>query len=193
MAGKPKAVMKILLKDPDTKKLMNARTQNSVRNLMHKAKAEEKVAKVGAGFRNTLGGLNTFVEENTKAALLRKHGEKFSEHDVYVLDQYVVEENAERGCLVRVCISSDNLLLNAYRQAMSGLPALLCLDTTHRLVVQGYPVFPIGTTDIAQRFHIIAYMVATNERAEDYGAALTAVKAAVEAVVAEYAHNKWRV
>ena len=36
--------------------------------------------------------------------------------------------------LVTMAWSSENLLLNAYRQSTFGVPSLVCVDTTHRLV-----------------------------------------------------------
>jgi hypothetical protein len=51
----------------------------------------------------------------------------------------------------------------------------------------------MGTVDIGQRFHIIAYMIATNEGKQDWDTAIADVKAEVTAVVEKYARNRWRV
>ena len=88
-------------------------------------------------------------------------------------------------------MSSENLLLNAYRQQQSGMQPFLCVDTTQRLTKEGYPTFPLGTVDIGQHFHIIAYMVASNEGNADFTYFMQETKKEVERVVRLYAERGW--
>ena len=55
----------------------------------------------------------------------------FNAHTVYTLGAATVVP--EEGRLT-VALSSENLLLNAYRQTRFGFPSYLCVDTTHRLI-----------------------------------------------------------
>lgn len=156
-------------------------------------KRQKKIALenvVGKGKACTVGGINDFIQARLRENMSE---ESFTEHTCYVFGEPDVA-TADDGSgveTVRVCMSTENLLLNAYRQAQSGMQGLLCVDTTHRLTKEGYPVFPIGTVDIGQHFHIIAYMVASSEGNADFEYALQATKTEVERVVHLYASRGW--
>ena len=118
---------------------------------------------------------------------------EITEHTCYVFAAPVIVAAADGSGVdtVRVCMSSENLLLNAYRQQQSGMQQFLCVDTTHRLTKEGYPVFPLGTVDIGQRFHIIAYMTASNAGSADFTYFMQETKKEVERVVRLYATRGW--
>jgi hypothetical protein len=64
---------------------------------------------------------------------------------------------------VRAVFSTENLLLNAWRQQCSGHPAFVCVDYTHRLVLEKYNLCVVGTVDPAQHFHFIAMAMTSRE------------------------------
>ena len=64
---------------------------------------------------------------------------------------------------ITIAYSTPNLLKNAYRQQQYGLPAILQVDTTHRLVLEGHNNMLFGTLDAAQHFHIIGYGLCHSE------------------------------
>ena len=70
-----------------------------------------------------------FFSSKTRQELIL--AETFTEHTPYTILQQV---NSESGRVV-VALSSENLLLNAYRQSATGLPSLLCMDASHKLVL----------------------------------------------------------
>ena len=58
------------------------------------------------------------------------------------------------------CFSTENLLLNAYRQTCFGLPPMLVVDTTHRLMIaSNFCCMLIGTMSVTQHFHIVAFAI----------------------------------
>ena len=138
---------------------------------------EENVG--GASARGTYGGLRTYLEKIDKDYLIACG--KFNEHTVYTLAPPIVDDVSHR---VVVALSSDNLLLNAYRQQAVGVPSYIMVDTTHRLIVEGHNCMLIGTMDLEQHFHIIAYGICSHEDVTAHEEMLRVVKKAVEGVVA---------
>ena len=94
-----------------------------------------------------------------------------------------------------VCIvfSTENLLLNAYRQQCSGFPAFMCVDFTHRLVLEKYNLCVIGTVDPAQHFHFIALAMTSHEDEATHERIFKLVRDEVDAIVEERAAKKQRV
>ena len=82
-----------------------------------------------------------------------------------------------------IALSSENLLLNAYRQSVSGLPSYVMVDTTHRLVVEGHNCMLVGTMDAAQHFHVIGYGICSHEDMDAHRIVLAAVRNEVNRVV----------
>ena len=70
---------------------------------------------------------------------------------------------------ITIAYSTPNLLKNAYRQQQYGLPAILQVDTTHRLVLEGHNNMLFGTLDAAQHFHIIGYGLCHSEDQDPSG------------------------
>lgn len=171
--------------------LMTRNMVKSVENFIKKTKRLNVEKEVGKGMTRTIGGVHAFIEKRLRANI---PDESFTTHTCYVFGEPVVAAAADgEGVeILRVCMSTENLLLNAYRQAVSGMQRLICVDTTHRLTKEGYPVFPLGTVDIGQHFHVIAYMIASNERSVDFAWFMQQTKAEVERVVNIYAHNCWQ-
>ena len=81
--------------------------------------------------RGTYGALCTLLEKMDYSILSAL--DTFNEHTVYVLGEPLVVPSTG---LVTVAFSTENLLLNCYRQAQYGLPTLICVDFTHRLIAE---------------------------------------------------------
>lgn len=86
---------------------------------------------------------------------------------------------------VRIVFSTENLLLNAYRQQCSGVPSFLCVDYTHRLVKEKYNLCVLGTVDPAQHLHVIAMAMTSHEDEATHKYIFEAVRDEVNALVAE--------
>ena len=56
---------------------------------------------------------------------------------------------------INMAYSTENLLLNAYRQGQHGMPSIVHVDCTHRVVVDGHACMLFGTVDTAQHFHVV--------------------------------------
>ena len=80
---------------------------------------------------STYGALNTMLEKMDYNYLLAQGA--FNEHTTFVLGEPLVVPSTG---LVTVAFSTENLLLNAYRQSHYGMPSLICVDFTHRLIAE---------------------------------------------------------
>jgi hypothetical protein len=84
---------------------------------------------------------------------------EFNEHSPYLIK---FECQPETKFMVAV-FSTENLLLNAYRQRFWGFPVFFSADASYRYTKEGMALYPIMTTNIAQQSKIIAYGLVTNE------------------------------
>ena len=130
------------------------------------------------GFR--YAGLLAYMEHLDRDKLIADG--KFNQHTVYALAPPLIvpEEHT-----VTIAVSTENLLLNAYRQSDFGVPKYLCVDTTHRLVKEGHCCMPVGTMSLSQKFHIIGYGVCSHEDVRAHEYVLSAIRDAVERVVSD--------
>jgi hypothetical protein len=149
---------------------------------------KEKVQALGGALVNTFGHLNQVVQTYTEAAVRAR--ENFNWHSVYVLPGSVVHADTKKA---RIALSSENLLLNAYRMWAIGQPGFVCVDFTYRLIVEGHGLMCVGTVGPDQSLHIIGYGMCEREDTEAHKTIFQAIKDAVEKVVALYHTNQQRV
>jgi hypothetical protein len=130
--------------------------------------------------KNTFGGVAEFCAKNSRAAL-QASGD-YGLHAVWVCGDPLINPETQ---VVGVAYSTENLLLNAYRQTMYGLPSIVQVDTTHRLVIEGHNNMLFGTTDAAQHFHIIGYGLCSKEDTAMHTYVAKCLKDAMELIVQE--------
>ena len=170
------------------------------------------------GKGDAFGGLSSILEKLDRDYLEANHA--FNEHAAFLLGPPLVVPETGR---VTVAISTENLLLNAYRQTKFGLPPFLCVDTTHRLMIASnyccsahtpageremlFVCTPysclhlcccclavlIGTMSVTQHFHTIAYGLCSHEDAAAHQYVFRQVFDAVDAVVADRAAKGLRI
>ena len=151
------------------------------------AKARSLYMTEGTG--NSFGGLSSILEKLAKPYLCQNN--LFNENTVYLLGEALVVPEAHR---VTFALSTENLLLNAYRQSCFGLPPMLAVDTTHRLMIaSNYCCMLVGTMDVVQHFHIVAYAICSHEDADAHEYVFREVFKAVDSVAADRALSQTRV
>lgn len=73
-----------------------------------------------------VGGLEHWVASRSRSALVASR--KFGPHAVYIIGDPIIHEvNGEQT--ITIALSSENLLLNAWRQAQMGLPQIVQVRT----------------------------------------------------------------
>lgn len=101
------------------------------------------------------------------------------------------KEPAKFNGRVAVLFSTDNFLLNGWRASQFSHGVQLCIDATHRLVIEGHGVLVICVVDLAQVTHVLAYGVFTQEDEEGLQHCLAQLKHGVEAAAGRYAKKGW--
>jgi len=101
-----------------------------------------------------------WCEQNERAKLVLQPG--FKDHTVYVVSGWEIDSET---AWVTYVLTSEKLMTNLWHIKESGMPVILCVDTTHRLVAEGHSVFVCGVRDIAQKFHKVAYGVQHSDKA----------------------------
>ena len=102
-------------------------------------------------------------------------------HTGYIIGEPVIDSERQR---ITLAYSTENLLLNAYRQSQYGIPQLVQVDCTHRLMLEGHSCMLFGCVDTAQHFHTIGYGVCDREDCEAHTVVFRALKTKVERIVA---------
>ena len=141
---------------------------------------KEQDAIVPRALRKAFGGMALLAQQKTRAAL--KASGEFGVHSAYILGEPVINSETET---ITMAYSTENLLLNAYRQSQFGLPQIIQVDCTHRLVLEGHNCMLFGCVDAAQHFHTIGYGVCSKEDFEAHVVVFKAIKDEVERIVAE--------
>ncbi len=104
----------------------------------------------------TFGGLVHWAKSRTRDALMQK--QEFGVHTVYVCVESEINSTTQT---VNMAFSTENLLLNAYRQEQHCISSIVQIDCTHRLMLEGHACMLFGTVDAAQHFHPVSTSTTT--------------------------------
>jgi hypothetical protein len=146
--------------------------------------------------KDILGGLDAKTFEgldrklhSLKMTILRNLPE-FDEDTYYVCGDHVCEGNEMHGgdldARLAVLFSTDNLLLNIYRQWCTGYDLTFSVDTSYRYTVQGYGLLPVRVTDFSQTSHVVGYGLVNKEDVGAHNYLFYQLKTECEKVVAHY-------
>ena len=137
--------------------------------------------------RGLYGGLFAICETLRKEVLIEKG--IFNEDTAYIVGEPEISSETGRVTFV---ISTDNLLLNAYRQSQFGLPQYVQIDTTHRVISEGHCLLPITTTTVLQKCKVISYGICSSEDVQAHQCCIKNTRMGVNAIVHERAEKKER-
>ena len=167
-------------------------------------RAKLKLRALDPSQANTYSGILNFAESQTRDVLESQN--LFTQHTIFTIHcdvryptdkdvwlnvghrskkQKVEEVDAEAGSYICIVFSSENLLLNAYRQQMCGLPGIMCVDYTHRLNYEGFNMCMVGTISPSQHFKCIGFAVTSDETEETHKTIFKHLREEIEAVVAK--------
>lgn len=117
-------------------------------------------------------------------------GAGFTKHTGFLCtthnDDYISIDNqdCEEGNRVVAVISTQNLLLNAYRATMQGGPTAIHVDASQRYHKSDWLFYlPVSVTSMNQSCHIVAYALTTSEDWTAQKFIIHAVKYRVERIV----------
>ena len=106
----------------------------------------------------TFGSLRETYEEKRRCRIPEY---KFTENTCFLVgDKYIVDSENQRQCGV---LSTENLLLNAYRQSCLGMDMFFNIDCSYRYTTAGYGLMIVQVCDPNQHGHIVAYAYVSNK------------------------------
>lgn len=114
----------------------------------------------------------------------------FNQHKIFLCSltdsqHYIAEHNEDNTRVVAV-LSSENLLLNAFRASQQGWPMNFHIDASHRYDKSDWLFYiPLTVTSLNQQAHVVAYGLVTADDADTNEYILRATKRHVERVVWE--------
>ena len=129
---------------------LSATERQQLGGLRKREQTRQRTKLVPAELHGTFGGVRTWADQHTRAALVARN--EFGVHATYVLGTPQID--AQSG-VINIAVSTENLLLNAYRQSVHGMPTIVHVDCTHRLVLDGHASMLFGTVDTAQQWHTV--------------------------------------
>lgn len=117
----------------------------------------------------------------TLESLRKTNIRDFNEHSVYLLqDKYKADSSTWK---LFSAFSTNNLLLNAYRQVQCGQDVFFGIDTSYRYNNKKCGLMPIKTLTLTQEGKTIAYGFVSNEDKTAHTFVLEIVKQSVEDIV----------
>jgi hypothetical protein len=125
------------------------------------------------------GAINQTVQLYHKSKL-----QDFNEHSIYLCgDNSYFDANEKRFAAV---LSSENFLLNAYRQSCYGSSMHLFIDTSFRYTLEGWGVMPMMVVAPNQQGHTVGYAICSHDDTEAHDYCMDKLKQEVETVVNSY-------
>jgi hypothetical protein len=116
--------------------------------------------------------------------------EDFTEHSTFILDKVV---DVNKRTVVAV-LSTENLLLNAYRQRFFSQPLFFACDISYRYMKEGWGIYPIITVNLSQQSKTIAYGFLSKEHTDAQDFIFRTLRTGVENIVnkriAEHKNNE---
>ena len=129
---------------------LSVEERKQLAGLRKREQHKDRTKFVPAELQGTFGGVRLWAEQHTRPALIAR--QQFGIHAPYVLGTPQIDPES---AVINIAISTENLLLNAYRQSVHGMPTIVHVDCTHRLVLDGHACMLFGTVDAAQQWHSV--------------------------------------
>lgn len=161
--NKPKGILYIISRDEKFAQV----TMNQIKGTI----ASYKIKKYG-NTNITLNQFESFAKE--RMAVPESEDEAF----VILFERSAEEEETDddEEEWFRYCVSTKKLLQTAIDAKN------IHADSTYKIVIQNYPLLVVGCSDLGGHFHLLALMLSTHEKTEDYKALFKAVAQSVNTI-----------
>jgi hypothetical protein len=139
---------------------------------------------------DSFGVLYTAVMQCTRDGIAAA-GMPFDHNTIFVVGgDCIFEPEADKFAVV---VSSENFLMNAYRQSKSGQPALLCLDMSFRYTHEKVGLYVIVTvaSGSSPGRKLIAYGIFSKENGDFQQWAIARVKKEIDSIAARDSDFVW--
>jgi hypothetical protein len=140
---------------------------------------------------NSYGAVVTTLDQ-LQLNVVAAAGANFTKHSAFLVtspdEDYIAidDPDEEEDNRIVAVISTENLLLNAFRASQQGGPISLHVDASHRYHCNDWLFYlPVSVTSMNQSCHIVAYALTSSEDADAQEFMFCAVKHHVERIVNE--------
>ena len=139
-----------------------------------------KHAESGLQYRSAVASYGQITEKTSLYA--RDKCADFTQYTFYLLvDRYIADGDRRRFCAL---FSTENLVLNIYRQLKSTGHYALFVDASHKYTTETWPLFVIKVVcPLTQVSHIAAYSVISNDDAECHLFLFQSLKMELEIII----------
>ena len=139
-----------------------------------------KYAKSGLQDDSTVATYGQIAEKTAQYS--RDKFADFMEHTFYLLgNRFIVEASRKRFAAL---FSTENLVLNLYRQLKLTGHYVLFVDASHKYTTEKWPLFPIKVVcPMSQVSHIVAYGVISNDDSESHLFLFQSLKRELESII----------
>ena len=148
---------------------------------------EENGRMLNGNSRGTYQSIRAAVDELLRCtACITRTSDQFNSHTVILCCgrlEFTTENGEERFCCA---LSTENLLLNAYRQQSTGQDMALEVETSYRYMY-GYGLIIVRVANFAQKDRTIGYGVCSHNDQNAHEFVFRALKEEVESVVDRFA------
>ena len=135
------------------------------------------------GCRNQYHHIHSIRKEHRK--IKKINIEIFDEHTVYLLGNEYLLDTTIKPHRILACFSSENLLLNAYRQMQYGNQVKIYVDCSYRYMVEGWGVMIVKVGAFNQKGHTVAYAMISKEDSSAQKFVFKTIKSELEKFVNE--------
>lgn len=151
---------------------------------IHRSKAGYKTQALPKGVdAGSWESITELVEAYKLEARRSDKSTAFNDDTAYVVGEYEVDDSKKRVVIV---VSTENLILNAYRQLCYGQDLAFNVDASYKYTVaQHYGLLPIYVASPTQEGHVVAYSVINKEDHAAHELVFENVKADLERIVKE--------
>eukprot|EP00527_Entomoneis_sp_CCMP2396_P003722 CAMPEP_0198141040 /NCGR_PEP_ID=MMETSP1443-20131203/4106_1 /TAXON_ID=186043 /ORGANISM="Entomoneis sp., Strain CCMP2396" /LENGTH=311 /DNA_ID=CAMNT_0043803647 /DNA_START=63 /DNA_END=994 /DNA_ORIENTATION=- len=130
--------------------------QNKAIRLIHRQKKKIRTETLSGSDPGSFAGMKYILD-----MYRRQNCNNFTDHSVFLCgNDYICDSSNGR---VGAFLSTENLLLNAYRQSCTGMDLFLAVDTSYRYSYEGFGLLPIKVIDFSQTSHTVGYAIVSHE------------------------------
>jgi hypothetical protein len=160
---------------------MQQKEQTQTVNFIQERKKKFKKEMLGGADPNTYEGLKVACQCYIRSVMEECNNSDFTENTMYVAGgEFIIDAVKQRVC---VLFSTENLLLNIYRQQCTGQDLTFAVDASYRYMYEGYALVPIMCVNFSQSGKVVAYALTSHEDTEALTFIFSMLKKEVEKIV----------
>lgn len=180
----PLSLVKAVMSKSRTHEAVSLESQEKTRRAIQRRKKKSVEESLGGCSPDSVAGLR----HSLKSFVIDKAGEDFDEHTVFLVgSEFLCREDLDnKSYKIAALLSTENLLLNAYRQTCTGVDMSFAVDASYRYNFQGYPLIPIKVINFSQTAKAVGWALVSNDDVDCHEFVFEMLKKGVEDAVTKF-------